>query len=1038
MNKKFSIVLVSFVLFFAQILLAQQSSVSGTVTDESGEPLPGVNVIEQGTTNGTSTDFDGNFSIEISDGATLEFSSMGFAPKSVAVAGQTSITVSLEEDSEQLGEVVVTALGIRKEQKALGYSLTEVGGEELSSIKQPNAINALQGKIAGVNITQNATGAAGSSRVIIRGSSSLTGNNQPLYVVDGIPISNENNGAASLWGGNDGGDGISSLNPDEIESVSVLKGGAASALYGSRAANGVILVTTKSGAARQGLGVEVSSQVTFAKVNTDIQDFQTEYGQGNLGSKPVNQAEAFDIGLSSWGERLDGTQVVQWDGVERPYSYVGSNLDHFYRTGTTYINTVALTKGSEAMNYRFAISDLTANDVVPNSRVNRKTFSLNGGANLGDKFTSQVSVKYIIEKANNRPRLSDAPGNPNFTVLNLSPNVDVRTMQPGSNPDGTELQYSANIFSQNPYWAAFDFRNVDTRNRIIASSTLRYDFTDWLYLSGRAGVDHYTRRSTSVEPFGTAFIPLGAINEDEIRYSQVDADLILGLDKDITDKFSTVAFVGMNGNSIDHEILRQRGERFIQPGLEEVGNTEQQSRDRNFGNQYGERKIGSVYGSLEFSYDSWAFLTFTGRNDWFSTLSFPGKTTPNSDFYPSVNASLVLSDALNITGPVSFLKLRGGYSEVAGGAQDPYRLALTYEIFGQGHLGQPLGRIRGDQVPNPNLVAFSRSEAEIGLDARFFGDRLSFDLALYENKTTNDIVPVTLSIGSSFNTKIANLGEIENKGVEFLVSGTPIKSDNFSWNTSINGAFNEGRVTATDDTDSGISLGEPRTRNVEIRHIVGEPYGVIYGVSYVRDDSGAIIYDIDGDGVPLAQIGERKILGEGVPPWTLGFTNTFRYKNLSLYFLIDGKFGGQIFSGTNTTAYGNGLHKATLEGRENGLSVSGIDGATGQAFTTTVAPENLQTYYGRVNDIAEQFVEDSDFISFRQFSLGYTLPGNMLDRTFLQSVSISLIGNNLLYLKRSVDNIDPESAYQVGNAQGLEYYGVPTSRSYGLSLNAKF
>ena len=1038
MNKKFSIVLVSFVLFFAQILLAQQSSVSGTVTDESGEPLPGVNVIEQGTTNGTSTDFDGNFSIEISDGATLEFSSMGFAPKSVAVAGQTSITVSLEEDSEQLGEVVVTALGIRKEQKALGYSLTEVGGEELSSIKQPNAINALQGKIAGVNITQNATGAAGSSRVIIRGSSSLTGNNQPLYVVDGIPISNENNGAASLWGGNDGGDGISSLNPDEIESVSVLKGGAASALYGSRAANGVILVTTKSGAARQGLGVEVSSQVTFAKVNTDIQDFQTEYGQGNLGSKPVNQAEAFDIGLSSWGERLDGTQVVQWDGVERPYSYVGSNLDHFYRTGTTYINTVALTKGSEAMNYRFAISDLTANDVVPNSRVNRKTFSLNGGANLGDKFTSQVSVKYIIEKANNRPRLSDAPGNPNFTVLNLSPNVDVRTMQPGSNPDGTELQYSANIFSQNPYWAAFDFRNVDTRNRIIASSTLRYDFTDWLYLSGRAGVDHYTRRSTSVEPFGTAFIPLGAINEDEIRYSQVDADLILGLDKDITDKFSTVAFVGMNGNSIDHEILRQRGERFIQPGLEEVGNTEQQSRDRNFGNQYGERKIGSVYGSLEFSYDSWAFLTFTGRNDWFSTLSFPGKTTPNSDFYPSVNASLVLSDALNIAGPVSFLKLRGGYSEVAGGAQDPYRLALTYEIFGQGHLGQPLGRIRGDQVPNPNLVAFSRSEAEIGLDARFFGDRLSFDLALYENKTTNDIVPVTLSIGSSFNTKIANLGEIENKGVEFLVSGTPIKTDNFSWNTSINGAFNEGRVTATDDTDSGISLGEPRTRNVEIRHIVGEPYGVIYGVSYVRDDSGAIIYDIDGDGVPLAQIGERKILGEGVPPWTLGFTNTFRYKNLSLYFLIDGKFGGQIFSGTNTTAYGNGLHKATLEGRENGLSVSGIDGATGQAFTTTVAPENLQTYYGRVNDIAEQFVEDSDFISFRQFSLGYTLPGNMLDRTFLQSVSISLIGNNLLYLKRSVDNIDPESAYQVGNAQGLEYYGVPTSRSYGLSLNAKF
>lgn len=1017
-------------------IMAQNVTVSGTVTDgESGAPLPGANVIEKGTANGTSTDFDGNYTITVSGpSAILEFSSLGFTSTEVAVGSQRTINVTLNPDTELLDEVVVTALGIRKETKALGYSLTEVGGEELATIKQPNAINALQGKIAGVNISQNSTGAAGSSRVIIRGSSSLTGNNQPLYVVDGIPISNENNGSASLWGGNDGGDGVSSLNPDEIESVSVLKGGAASALYGSRAANGVILVTTKAGQRRQGLGVEVSSQITFNRVNTDIQDFQTEYGQGRFGRKPANQEEAFDIGLSSWGARLDGSPVVQWDGVERPYSYVGSNLDHFYRTGTTFINTVALTSGSEQMNYRFAASDLTANDVVPNSKVNRKTFSLNAGANLGEKLTSQVNVKYILEEANNRPRLSDAPGNPNFTVLNLPPNVDVRFMEPGTNPDGTERQYSSNTFSQNPYFAAYNFRNEDVRNRVIASTTLRYDITDWLYLTGRAGIDHYTRRATSVEPFGTAYRPLGAINEDETRYTQIDADLILGVEKDITDRISTVVFVGANSNHIKDEFLRQRGENFIVPGLEDVGNTQNQSRSRNF----GERRIGSVYGSFELSYDNWAFVTFTGRNDWFSTLSFPGKETPNDQFYPSVNASLVLSDALDMPEPVSFLKLRGGYSEVAGGAQDPYQLALTYQIFGQGHLGQPLGGINGGSVPNANLVPFNKSEFELGVDARFFNNRLGIDIAYYKNKTTNDIVPVTTSVASGYGSALANIGEIENKGVELLLTGTPLQTADFRWDTSFNLTFNEGRVLATNEEEGSIGLGEPRTRNVEIRQIVGEPYGVIYGVSYVRDDNGNIVYDIDSDGVPLAQIGERKILGEGVPPWIVGFTNTFTYKNFSLYFLIDGKFGGQIFSGTNTVAYGNGLHKATLEGRENGLSVSGIDGATGQPFTTTVDPENLQTYYGRINDIAEEFVEDSDFISFRQLSIGYSLPQNLLEKTFLQSVNVSLIGNNLFFLKRSVDNIDPESAYNISNAQGLEYYGVPSSRGYGISLNAKF
>ncbi|TYP97404.1 TonB-linked SusC/RagA family outer membrane protein [Tenacibaculum adriaticum] len=1022
-----------------------QTTITGTVTDANGKiPLPGANVVVKGTENGVSTDFDGNYSISVSDkSAILVFSFIGYSAKEVAVDGKNIINVSIAEDASLLEEVVVTALGIKKKTKALGYSLTEVKGDEVSTIKSANAINALQGKVAGVNISQNATGAAGSSRVIIRGASTMTGDNQPLYVVDGIPISNVNNGSVGMWGGSDGGDGISSINPDEIESISVLKGGAASALYGSRASGGVIIITTKSGKKQKGFGIEYSSSVIFDKIDTSLQDYQTEYGQGTQARKPVNAAEAFDLGLSSWGAKLDGSSVVQWDGESRPYSYVGNNAEHFYKTGTTFINSVAISSGTDNINYRLSVSNLDNEDIVPNAGLNRKTFSFNADAVLADKLTAQVNAKYIVENVKNRPRLSDSPGNANFSVALFPANIDVRFMQPGTNEDGTELQYSSDIYSQNPYFAAYNFRNNDVKNRIIASSSIRYDILDWMYITARAGVDHYTIRGTSVEPWGTAYKPLGGIVESENRYSQIDADVILGIDKNITDKLSTSVFFGANKNTVSRELIRLVGNDFIVPGLEDFSNTANQSSKDIFGVDadfpgYGKKSIGSLYGSVEFAYDNWVYLTVTGRNDWFSTLSYPGKSTPNNDFYPSINTSLILSEAFEMPKTINFLKLRGGYSEVAGGAQDPYQLALSYQIFGQGHLGQPLGNISNGSVPNANLVAFSKSEFEIGVDARMFANRLSIDLAYYKNNTTNDIVPVAASVFSGYPSALANIGELENKGIEFLISGTPIQTDHFRWNASINGAYNESKIIATNEENGEILLGEPRSQNAAIKQIVGQPFGTIVGVSYVRDNGGNIVYDIDGNGVPLAQEGERKILGEGVPPLTLGLTNTFMYKDFTLSFLIDGKFGGQIFSGTNGTLYGNGLHKATLDGRENGLTVSGIDGDTGQAFTTTVAPEDLQTYYGRISGIAEEFVEDADYIKFRQLSLGYSLPSEFLKKTFINSASISFIASNLFYLQRSIDNIDPESSYNVGNAQGLEYFGVPSRKSYGLSFNVKF
>jgi len=1017
----------------------QAQTVTGTITDiMDGTSLPGVNVIIKGSKTGASSDFDGKYSIEVtSANAILQFSYIGYATQEISVNGKTLINVSMMQSAESLNEVVVTALGIKKETKSLGYSITEVKGDEMSNIKTTNAINSLQGKIAGVNITTNSTGAAGSSRVVIRGASSLSGNNQPLYVVDGIPIGNNNNGSAGEWGGSDGGDGISSINPDEVASVSVLKGGAASALYGSRASGGVILITTKTGKNQKGLGVEISSSLTFDKVNTDLNNFQTEYGQGKFGLKPVSGADAKSIGLNAWGPRLDGTNVPQWDGVSRPYSYAGNNQEAFYNTGVTKINTIALSSSTDKSSFRFAVSNLDNDDLTPNASLNRKTFSLNARTVLADKLTANVNVKYVLEEANNRPNLSDAPGNANYVTLLLAPNVPVSSMNPGMNADGSEQVVTDNVYITNPYWAANQFKKKDKKNRIIASTSLRYDVKDWLYVSARAGIDHYNIRRTNLTPYGTGFNALGGITENNISYTQIDADLIMGADKEITDKITVNALVGLNTNHVQNENIGLSGQQFIVPTLADFGNTTNQSGSRGF----GERKISSIYGSFEVSYDDYAYLTYTGRNDWFSTLSFPGKETPNDDFYSSVSGSLIVSELMELPEEINFLKLRAGYSNVAGGAQDPYQLGLTYQIVGQGHQGQSLGNITNTSVPNQNLVAFNKTEVEVGLDARLFNNRLSLDLAYYKNETTNDIVPVAASVFSGYSSAIANIGIVENKGFEFLISGKPIVTDNFSWNTSFNGSYNTGTVIATNETDGNISVGQPRSLNIAVTQIVGEDYGTLFGTAYARDNSGAIIYDTSS-GVPIAQqAAERKILGTGVAPLTLGFSNSFQYKDFNMSFLIDGKFGSQVFSGTNAAARGAGLHQDTNPngGRENGLVVSGTD-TSGSSFTTTVSQADMETYFAPIGiyGIAEASVYDADYIKFRQLSIGYRLPSKYLDKTFLNSVNISFIATNLFYLMTTAPNIDPEAGFNVGNGQGLEWFGVPPTRSYGFNLNIKF
>ena len=1019
------------VMGFIQLANAQQQEVSGTITEaETGMPLPGVTVLEKGTSNGTSTDFDGNYTITVSDGATLVFSMVGYQKFEVAVTSG-EINAELQTDTEALDEVVVTALGIKRSEKALGYALTEVGGDELSDVKQVNAINSLQGKVAGLNVTGAATGPAGTSNVLIRGISSVGGNNQPLYVVDGIPIDNTNLGSASQWGGSDFGDGISSINPDDVESISVLKGGAAAALYGSRASNGVILINTKTGRGQQGFGVEYSGSVLFESVMSDIYDFQKQYGQGNNGAAPQTTQEALSAGMQAWGGRLDGSNVIQFDGQERPYTDQGNNLDRFYRTAYTLTNTVAITKAGEGYNFRFSATDLSNEDVMPNAGLNRKSFSLNGGVQLAEKLSLDVSGKYVLEDVKNRPRLSDSPGNANFAVVLSPPNINVEDYQPWINDEGTEYRVSSSTYHQNPYFSAYEFSNSSLRNRFIGSSTVRYDVTDWMYVLGRAGLDQYTSRITSIEPFGTAYIPLGAMSEITYNTKLVDADAMLGFNKSF-DKFSGEIILGANSNDQKIERTELRGTEFVIPALEDINNLT----NKNYTYDFSQVKRNSLYFSTEFSYDDFLFLNITGRQDWFSTLSLAGKSSPNTYFYPSANASFVFSDAFEMPDWITFGKLRLGYSDVAGGANDPYQLALAYGIFdtynGTG-ASVPLGRISNDRLPNQDLKPFSKEEYEIGLNLQLFKSRLSLDFAYYSNTTTDDIVPITISNASGYSSAVVNIGELTNNGVEMLLSGSPIKNENFTWNVSYNLGYNKNEVVQTDEDGNPLFPDGSSATNVQSGAIVGQPFGAIYGTTYVRDDQGRIQYDSNG----TPTVGPQEVLGNGVAPWAMGLTNNFRYKNWNLSFLIDAKFGAEIYSGTSAFANYYGASQNTLVGRENGLQINGFD-ASGADYSTTIAPENVETYYKRLYEIAEEHIQDADFIKFREFSLGYSLPSDLLKNTFINSANISVIGRNLFFIKRETENIDPESSFNSRGARGLERFGLPTSRSYGLNLNIKF
>ena len=1029
----------SFLLVFAFGFSVQAQSISGTVNDENGVPLPGATVLVEGTQNGVSTDFDGNYSIDASSGDTLVFSFVGYTSQSVVVGSSATVNVSLQPDNS-LSEVVVTALGVKRNTKAVGYSITQVEGDAISANPSTNAINALQGKVAGVMITGSAMGAKGSSRVVIRGASSLSGNNQPLYVVDGITINNNNLGAAGMWGGTDFGDGISSINPDDVESVTVLKGGAAAALYGSRASNGVIIITTKSGLGSEGIGIEINSTSQFDMLNNSLWDAQTTYGSGTLGAAPTSAASAVDNLYTSWGAKMEGQTVMNFDGISRPYSYQGNNQDRFYRTGTTFSNTVSLSTSSEKGNTRFSFTNMDNDDISPESSLDRNSLSINTSQKLGKNITLDASIKYIVEDQSGNPNVSDGPGNANWITKQYAPSIDVM-WGVGPNGNGTqadglnEYVFSQGVYLTNPWFAQnMNVKDLE-KERFIGAMNIRWDLADYLYVRGRVGVDRFDAHRTTSEAYGIRYKPLGGISEYKLATKSIDADLFLGTDNlQLVDDLSLTAFVGLSSYRNENSSINITGNDFIVPGLVSYANTKNKSASYGF----SEKQINSAYGSAEIGYKDYAFLSLTARNDWFSTLSLKDKVAPNNDLYTSASLSLVLSDAMDLGDDVDFLKFRAGYSQVAGGADDPYRLNLSYSILGNPHLGNPMGQINGGQIPNSEITPFEKNETEFGVDLRMFDNKLSIDATIYDNETLGDIVGVSASATSGFGSALANLGNISNKGVELLIKGEIMRTEDFAWNASINYTNNTSEVVATNDTGGNISMDEPRSRNLRVTHIVGEKYGALYGSSYVRNDAGHIVHEMV-NGIPIPKIGARKILGFGVAPTALGLGSSFRYKDFNASILIEGKSGGQIYSGTNAFLIRNGHHKKTIPagGREAGFVPNGVmeDGST---VTTSIPQAQQEDYYRRTYSIAEEAIQDSDYMRLRQLSIGYTVPSSMLEGSFISKATISLIGRNLFFLSNSTDNIDPESAYNNGNSAGLEWFGLPVPRTVGLNVNLKF
>lgn len=1024
---------------------------SGTITDNLGNPIIGANIVIKGTGKGTISDIDGNFSIRAAKNDIIEVSYLGYQPQTITLSSKDKMNIKLEEDTHVLNDVVITALGVKRESKALGYALSEVKGDAVTAGHSINAMGALSGKIPGVDISATTAGASGSTRIVIRGNGELTGNNQPLYVIDGVPMDNSQMGSAGKWGGYDMGDGISSINAEDIESISILKGAAAAALYGSRATHGVILITTKS-AKDKGFGIEVSSSVNFVNQSSKFDDYQREYGSGRNGELPLSFETGRGVSQTAWGAKMDpNLSTYIFNGKKVAYQNIENNISSFFRTGATYTNTVSATASNEKTNLRVSISDMRNTDIIPKSKMNRTSFMIKGDTKLSKKLTIDTRINYIIENVNNRPALSDSPNNIGLSLIGLAPNFDQKWLSEGyKNANGTYADWNGgNIYRINPYWSLNEMTNKSSKDRVMGHLQANYEFIEGLNLQLRGGTDFYNFRMSDYSGIDTPTFKQGAMSEGSVSVSESNFEAMLRYVRKFGEHYDVSAFVGGNMMFFNQEGFTNSGTNQIIPGIQSITNYVDQS--MLYTNN--RKRVNSVFGSVNFGYKGMLYLDATIRNDWSSTLA-PGN---NSYMYPSLSGSFIFTNALNMNSKIlSFGKVRASWAQV-GGDTNPYMLNLNYGVLPYTFQGKPVGDILSSNIPNLNLKPTRTYSYEVGADLRFLNNRISLDATYYSQTTNDQIMSLPISSTTGYDYATVNSGKIRNQGVELSLNAQIINSKDFIWEATVNYARNVNKIESLHPELKDYTLAEARWAGAMIQAQEGGAYGAIVGKKFLRSPGGEVIYGKNG----LPELSNNyEVLGNGVHDWTGGLGTNLSYKGINLNILFDIKWGADIYSMSSMLGHLNGTALATLEGRkewyeseelrkQNNISASSWNPTSGfigkgvvnvgtsenpvyEANTTPVDPQKYWSYVG--TNSPEPFIYDASFIKLRELSISYNIPSKVLKKTPFSKLTVSAYGRNLWTLYSNVPNVDPESSYNNGNGQGFEYGSLPSRRTFGISL----
>ncbi len=1089
-----------FVLFISSIVSLSsafaQVTVSGQVTDAStGEGLIGVSVVVKGTSQGTVTDVMGEYRLQVpAENNTLVFSYIGYETAQEKVEGRSTINVSMREDSKQLSEVVVTALGVKRESKSLGYTVQRVSGEDITQARETNVINSLAGKVAGVNIVGSSSGPTASSNITIRGQSSLSGNNQPLFVVNGLPITNGLNSPGDGLNGSttiDFGNAAGVINPDDIEEISVLKGPTAAALYGTRAANGVILITTKTGQNSEGLGVEINSNTTFESV-LRYPDYQNQYGGGGYGKRDyVNGTQYFgsyDAFGESWGPPLDGRLVRQFgsDGEPVPFLPSPDNISNFFRTGRTLTNNVALNYSNDGSDFRMSYTNLDQQGVVPNTDLTRNTFFTSAGTRISDKLDVRGNMFYIDGQSGNVPNAGyDESSSIMYGWLWYPRNLPISNLENYWEVEDEQQRSHESLWTNNPYFLVNENTNSYQRRRFIGNLMLNYDITDNLSVRFRTSGDVNNESRQFRRAVSTRGTPdeQGSYREDELYFRETNNELLITYSEvEPTSEFTYEISLGGNQMQQLSSVTRNYAPGLTIPGLFNLGN----ARGNVITDQFDQTKqINSVFGLANFGYQNMIFLDITARNDWSSTLPLDN----NSYFYPSVSLSAVITDMFDIspTSPLAFAKIRAGYAQV-GGDTDPYNIANVYE-FGNIWGGQPVAD-KSSLLRNPDLRPETTSTYELGTDLRFFNDRIGLDLTYYSISSKDQILQVPLAQTTGYAARLLNAGEIQNRGVELMLRANPVQTaGGFNWNVNLNFARNRSEVVELAEGITNYQIASDMYpgdggQDLSLEARVGEPLGQLVGLDLQRVEEGPYAGQvIHQDGLPL--VGTEKVsAGTYQPDFTFGLYNTLDYKSFRLGFLFDGRVGGKIFSRSHTmlvsggaiTNEGDEKIGSILEGRveheplqydANGNPPLDADGNyiwgplvnegsfVGPGVTNVGTAEDpeyvpneeevatrdyIYRYYNNIfnRDLITTGTFDNTWVKLREVVLTYTLPNAVAENIGLQGASVSLVGRNL-FLFTNVPTIDPET-FSIRNGriiQGFESTQLPSTRSIGFNIRVR-